>query len=193
MRALFLLRHGPTEANERRLYCGRTDLPLSPAGRVLALETAAKRPLPACDLYAASGLRRASETLFLLTGRAPEVEIAELREMDFGAFEMRGYDELKDDADYRRWIADCMGPGVVPCPGGESAAQFIARVAVGGEKLLALEWNAALAVIHGGPVARLMARWFPGDGRGFYDWQPEYCRGWKVVFDGSKPVGYEPI
>ncbi len=193
MRALYLLRHGPTEANERRLYCGRTDLSLSPTGRALALETAANRPLPACDLYVTSGLRRANETLLLLTGRAQDIEIAEWREMDFGAFEMRGYDELKDDADYRRWIADCMGPGVVPCPGGESAAQFDARVLKGGEKLLALKWNAALAVIHGGPVARLMMRWFPCNGRGFYDWQPEYCRGWRVTFDGSAPAGYQPI
>ncbi len=193
MRTLYLLRHGPTEANERHLYCGRMDLPLSPAGRALARETAARRPLPACDLYVASGLRRANETLSLLAGRAPEIEIAELREMDFGAFEMRGYEELKDDADYRRWIEDCTGPGVVPCPGGESAAQFNARVLEGGEKLLALEWSAALAVVHGGTIVRLMAEWFPGEGKGFYDWQPEYCRGWRVTFDGATPVEYESI
>ena len=30
---ILLLRHGLTEANEKHLYCGSTDLPLSPAGR----------------------------------------------------------------------------------------------------------------------------------------------------------------
>ena len=30
---ILLLRHGITEANEKHLYCGSTDLPLSPAGR----------------------------------------------------------------------------------------------------------------------------------------------------------------
>ena len=39
MRTLYLLRHSLTEANERRLYCGWTDLPLSPAGRALAEKT----------------------------------------------------------------------------------------------------------------------------------------------------------
>ena len=28
---ILLLRHGITEANEKHLYCGSTDLPLSPA------------------------------------------------------------------------------------------------------------------------------------------------------------------
>ena len=30
---IHLLRHGQTEANEKGLYIGRTDLPLSPAGQ----------------------------------------------------------------------------------------------------------------------------------------------------------------
>ena len=29
---IYLIRHGKTEANERRLYCGSTDLPLSRQG-----------------------------------------------------------------------------------------------------------------------------------------------------------------
>ena len=32
---ILLLRHGITEANEKHLYCGSTDLPLSPAGGAL--------------------------------------------------------------------------------------------------------------------------------------------------------------
>ena len=30
---IYLIRHGKTKANERRLYCGSTDLPLSLVGR----------------------------------------------------------------------------------------------------------------------------------------------------------------
>ena len=32
MSAVFLIRHGKTEANEKHLYCGSTDIPLSEAG-----------------------------------------------------------------------------------------------------------------------------------------------------------------
>ena len=30
---IYLIRHGKTEANEKHLYCGSTDLPLSEAGK----------------------------------------------------------------------------------------------------------------------------------------------------------------
>ena len=34
---LILIRHGKTEANEKHLYCGSTDLPLSEAGKAALL------------------------------------------------------------------------------------------------------------------------------------------------------------
>ena len=193
MRALYLLRHSLTEGNERRLYYGSTDLPLSDAGRALAESAAAGQPLPPCDLYVTSGMLRTDETLRLLTKRDPDLSLPELREMDFGAFEMRGYEALKDVPAYRAWIDDLMKDGVMPCPGGESQAQFRSRVLRGGQALLGLEWTSALAVIHGGVIANLMGKWFPHESRGFYDWQPASCRGWRVEFDGRVPVGFEEV
>jgi hypothetical protein len=38
MRALYLMRHSLTEANERHLYSGSTDLPLTERGRQIARE-----------------------------------------------------------------------------------------------------------------------------------------------------------
>ena len=94
MRALLLLRHGLTQANEKRIYCGATDLPLSENGRAMARELAALRPLPACDLYLTSGMARADETLELLTGRTANRVLPAFSEMDFGRFEMMGYETL---------------------------------------------------------------------------------------------------
>lgn len=193
MRALILLRHSLTEANERRLYCGWTDLALSHAGRKLAGKTAAERPLPVYDLCVTSGMRRANETLRLLAGRDPDAVIPDLREMHFGRFEMRGHWALKDDADYQRWIGDSMGPGEVRCPGGESRSEFRARVLRGGERLLAMEWQTAIAVTHGGPIVTLMDAWFPETGKNFYEWQPEPCGGYRVTFEGTRPTGYEVL
>jgi len=188
-----MLRHGITEGNERRLYYGLTDLPLSPAGRRQAEASRRARPLPDCQLCLTSGLRRTDETLLLLTGRVRDITLGELREMDFGAFEMHSYEELKDDPDYRRWIDDCMGPGVVCCPGGECQSAFQARVLRGGEALLSLDWQSMIAVLHGGVIANLMAHWFPGEPRNFFEWQPGPCAGWRVEFDGRMPVGFESI
>ena len=52
---LLLIRHGMTEANERRLYCGATDLPLTAAGREALLRQKARGVYP--DI---SGMRRIS-------------------------------------------------------------------------------------------------------------------------------------
>lgn len=191
MRALYLLRHSLTEANERRLYGGHTDSPLSEKGQSLAREMAIQRPLPACNLYVSSGMLRANETLEILTGCKPDRIMPALSEMNFGRFEMLGYETLKHDPDYMRWIGD--DSETIPCPGGESTGAFRQRVLSGGEALLALNWETALAVCHGGVIVFLMGTWFPSENRGFYEWQPSACGGWRVEFEERTPIRYESI
>ena len=191
MRALYLLRHSLTEANIARLYCGRTDLPLAPTGVALADKTRRKRPIPPCGLYASSGMKRADETLRLLTGRKPGLVLSGLREMDFGAFEMHSYDELKQDADYLRWIGDETGD--VPCPGGESTNAFARRVRAAGDELLGADWDRAAVVCHGGVIVQLMRAWFPEEQKHFYEWQPAACGGWRIDFDGNDPLRFESL
>ena len=190
MRTLILLRHSLTAANEGRLYCGRTDLPLSPAGRALAQQTRTSRTLPKCDLYISSGMARAEETLALLTGRRADCALPDLREMDFGTFEMRSYDEMLADGDFVRWIEDAIGD--VRCPGGESRNAFRRRVLNGGAALLALPFVRAMVVCHGGVIVNLMETWFPDVHRHFYEWQPAACRGYRIAVD-SVPVDFEEI
>ena len=61
---ILLIRHGKTVANEKHLYCGSTDLPLSEQGR---RELAGKKlSAPENCRYYSSGMRRADETLELL-------------------------------------------------------------------------------------------------------------------------------
>ena len=191
MRVLVLLRHGMTEANERRIYCGSTDLPLSDDGRALAREIAVQRPLPACELYVTSGMVRADETLEILTGHKADRVMPAFSEMDFGRFEMLGYETLRHDPDYQRWINDT--GGIVPCPGGESTGAFRQSVRSGGNELLEMQWRTALVVCHGGVIVNLMEGWFPLEARGFYEWQPAACKGWRVLFDHGLPIRFEPI
>ena len=191
MRALYILRHSLTEANERRLYCGASDWPLSETGRALALRRREAMALPACELYVSSGLRRADETLALLAGREASVSLPDLQEMDFGAFEGLCYESLKADAAYLRWIED--ETGEIACPGGESRDSFNARALRGGSALLAMKWHSALLICHGGVIVALMRAWFPQSPRGFYDWQPGPCAGYRIEFDGDMPTRFEEI
>ncbi|MBO4330595.1 MAG: histidine phosphatase family protein [Oscillospiraceae bacterium] len=188
---LYLIRHGRTEASEKRLYCGSTDLPLSPSGAEEIKRLAAEGIYPdmsGCAVYT-SGMRRADETLALITGAADRAVIPELREMDFGAFEMHSYDELKENADYIAWISGDNEKNV--CPGGESGEGMTLRVKSALDRLLR-DGRDALVVSHGGPTAAMMAMLFPGEEKNRYQWQPSPGRGYAVNADGEH-LGYTAI
>ena len=176
---LILLRHGRTEANERRLYCGASDVPLSPRGREELLELKGRVAYPDTNglQLVTSGMKRADETLELLFGVRPDVRERGFCEMNFGRFEMHSYDELKNDADYQAWIMN--EDGTMPTPGGESSAQFRKRVFAAADALR----GDTLVVCHGGVIAALMQRWFPDEGNNMYQWQPDSGQGYCVALD----------
>jgi len=165
-----------TEANEKRLYCGQSDIPLSDKGKSELAGLKKTVAYPAADVYISSGLLRADETLRILYDKAPDAVIGELGEMDFGDFEMKSYDELKDDPGYRRWIGDI---DFEACPGGESKVIFDDRVMNGFERLCAMDVRSAVAIFHGGPIALIMERLFPAR-KYFYEWQPDFGRGYTL-------------
>ena len=176
---LILLRHGLTEANEKRLYCGSTDIGLSEAGKAALLQRKKETTYPEITgmRIITSGLKRCEETLTLLYGDIPHGADAAFREMDFGAFEMRSYEELKDDQAYQVWIAGNNEANVAP--GGESGAIMTARVLAGLDRLLA-EDRDSLLVTHGGVIAAIMAYLFPEENKNRYEWQPDLGGGYIV-------------
>lgn len=180
---VILLRHGATRANAERLYCGKTDLPLSDVGRqeLQALRCSRVYPDIASCIVISSGLLRADETISELFGRAPDRRMAGFREMDFGLFEMRGYDDLKNDEAYIAWITDETGD--LSTPGGESRNVFRRRVL---EAFSGIERD-ALIVCHGGVIVEIMSRLFPEENRNFYQWQPSNGCGYEITFtEGAK-------
>lgn len=181
---LYLLRHGLTEANERRLYYGRTDLPLSEAGRAALCACAAP---PAVVRYFTSGLLRTEQTLEILCGSVPHTVLPGLREMDFGTFEMKSYMELKDDPAFRRW---CEGDNEANrCPGGESANEVTQRALAALSPVLA-DGLDTLCVTHGGVIAGVLARWFGGNR---FDWTPQPGCGYCVEAENGVPRTVSPF
>lgn len=168
---VYLIRHGQTEATERHLYCGSTDLPLSPSGRE-ALLCRGRLDIQNVQ-FISSGLRRADETLRLLFGPVPCRVEPRFREVDFGCFEMHSYEQLRDRPDYQAWLSGDNQRNVPP--GGESGAQMTARAL---EALSQLREDSCI-VTHGGVIAAIMAQLFPAEGKNRYQWQPApgggYC------------------
>lgn len=191
MKRVLLLRHGRTEANDRGLYCGSTDLPLSPRGRAqLEEKRAAARQMDLTGIRVyISPLRRARETLEILWGLEGTVE-PDLREMDFGAFEMKSYQQLQSDERFQIWCTGDNEKNI--CPGGESGEKMTARVLSAFRRLTAMEGD-CLLVFHGGPIAAVMAQLFPAEGKSRYHWQPENGSGYEILMDGERALCYHTI
>lgn len=189
---ILLLRHGATAANHEKRYAGSTDVSLSDEG-IAALRTLQSSGLyPDISGYAlyTSNLLRAKETLAILFPGSAAAALSSFNEMDFGAFEMHSYEDLKDRAEYRLWVEDTTGN--VSCPMGESANHFRRRVAEGMEKLMAQREN-ALVITHGGVIAQIMQALFPHENKHFYQWQPANGCGYLIRFSGGTAASYRPI
>ena len=186
---IYLLRHGETEGNRRLLYYGSTNLPLLPES-IEKLQQNAKN-YPHAEKYYTSGMLRTEQTLQLLFGDVPHAVFPSLREIALGRFECRTYDELKDDADYQRWLSDADGAFVIP--GGESNTGFARRVEQGVQSLLRKYDGELVVVCHGGTIRRAMSALFPDSGRSFWDWKAEPCGGYLVDFRNSAPISYQSI
>ena len=164
---LTLLRHAQTEGSLRNLYYGAADIPALPE----SLSELHRRAgdYPTAQRYYTSGMLRTEQTLAAIYGNVPHTRLPGLREMDFGDFEMKSYEELKDTPAYQAWITDVEHN---PCPHGESAPQVLRR---------------SLAAI--APVVQMMA-WFGG---GRYDYSVSPGQGFQVTFREGQPVSYTRI
>ena len=185
---LMLLRHGITEANEKHLYCGSTDIGLSEAGKAAleALRDAAVYPDIAGLRVITGGKRRCEETLRILFGDVEHEIDHAFCELDLGAFEMRSYEELKNDPDYIAWISGDNEKNIAP--GGESG-EIMKRRVLGGLHRLIADGRDTLLLTHGGVIAAIMAFLFPEEGKNRYEWQPAPGRGYVTDLDNGKYGG----
>lgn len=179
---IYLIRHGKTPANEARLYCGSTDLELSEAG---AEEIKGRNYVFSADRYITSGMVRTEQTLRLLFGDVPFTRERELREVDFGIFEMKSYEQLKDDPAYQIWITGDNEANTPP--GGESGKDMTERVLRAYRPIAALPGDTVI-VTHGGVIAAIMESLYPQEGKNRYQWQPKPGCGYVI-----SPEGYRKI
>ena len=172
---VYLIRHGKTEANEKWLYCGSTDLPLSEKGR----EELSHIHYDIKNVrFLTSGRSRTNETLKILFGDVPYEEDPRFREVDFGLFEMHSYEQLKRSPDYISWISGNNEANVPP--NGESGQQMKQRVL---EAFSEIKEDTVL-VCHGGVIAAIMEHLFPEENKIRYDWQPGNGCGYIIKENG---------
>ena len=147
---LWLVRHGETEWARLGRHTGRTDVPLTEAGRAEARSVAQKLVGRRFGLVLSSPLARALDTAHL-AGFPHAETLDDLMEWDYGADEGRTTAEIREDRpDWSIWTD---GPR-----GGETADDVAARV----DRVIARVRAASGTVLvfaHGHVLRILAARW----------------------------------
>jgi alpha-ribazole phosphatase len=124
---LYLIRHGSTRGNEEGLYIGRTDLPLSEAGRAELEDKYKAFVYPKVSRVYSSPLSRAVQTTEILFPDLPAEELLiadDLAEMNFGGYEGLPAVELTELDSYKQWLKG--GIDAAP-PGGETGREVLTR------------------------------------------------------------------
>lgn len=172
---LIFIRHFKTKGNRLRQYIGVTDEPLE--------QPVLLREYPDADTVVASPLKRCIQTAELIYPGKGQMICPGLRECDFGEFEKKTYEELKDHPAYQKWLDS---GGAAEFPNGEGREAFVKRsVAAFEETLEILMENGcgrAAFVVHGGTIMAVLSE-FDRDKRDFYQWQVANGEGFLAKLD----------
>lgn len=200
---IHLIRHGITEGNQKQYYYGASDIPLAPEGIEELKRLTEEGIYPkaeGADFYS-TGMLRTEQTMELIFGKRSHEKIPELAEMKFGKFEMKCYQELKDDPQYQEWISD--ETGEAEAPGGESTEGFRRRI-LGGLKILIGKHRlkelsvrhcgddaVSILVCHGGTIGAILESQFPGEKDHFFKWVPDPGHGYTLTLMDGDISSYE--
>ena len=159
MQKIYLVRHGETDWNRQLRYQGQRDIPLNEEGNRQAMCVADYLAGENIEMVYSSPLSRARETATLIGekhGLKLSVEHS-LLEIDFGEWEGRKYNELKQEEQNmaERWF---FSPDTINIPGGEPYSVFKDRVLAGYEGIRKIDQNKNIAfVTHAGVIRIIIA------------------------------------
>lgn len=203
---IVLLRHGITEGNKNKWFYGGLDLPLIQEGKdelAMLRDSGTYPEVPEHVQYFTTGMGRTKETLEIIYGDVPFEKIKDLREMEFGEYEAKTFDELKDDPVFIEWTHD--ETGEVAFPGGETRNGFANRVSRGTRTLLDMhrlknlevrhsgDDMMSVMVCHGGVICFMMQELFPDETEDTWQWMPEPGSGYIVEIEDGNPVAHAQI
>ena len=154
----YFIRHGETIYSKKSSFCGWLDAKLSPAGEE-QLKTAAQalKDIKFDAIYS-SDLSRAvfgAGELARLSGSPAFIE-PKWREISFGDWEGLTYDEIcqRDEHKLVERVFDLHGDSSLKFPGGESSAEFFARIGQALKDLVARHPSGKVALFAHSGVGR---------------------------------------
>lgn len=185
---LSFIRHGATTSNELRKYLGRADEDLSEKGIAKLGELKLAGIYPEVELVAASPMNRCLQTAEIIYDVTRPLVIDVWREIDFGRFEGKDYQELTGDPEYQKWIDS---QGMLPFPDGESREDFIRRCDDGFRQFCEylrrqepIPESAAL-IAHGGTIMSILSTYSEAD---YYSFQCPNSHGYSCELYLTDPI-----
>ena len=184
---IVLIRHGATVTNRDKRYCGkRSDEDLSDEGIEVVKGMMERKVYPKVSMLFVSPKKRAKSTANIIYPDLEQIVIDEFDEIDFGDFEGKNYEELKDNSEYQKWIDS---NGEASFPNGESKADLCKRVAEGFLKTMDIysknisgddlsEDEADMAIVaHGGTIMAILSTFA---GMNYYNCMVSNAKGYIV-------------
>lgn len=176
--ALYLIRHGQTEANVLQQLVGSTDVPLDTVGLAQAERVAARMANVPLDALLCSPLQRALTTARAIGDRLgiEPHPVEALVEIDFGKLEGLTLDHiLEEHPELAQRLAD-LDDLDVEWPGGETRRGFHARVLAAFLAILEEYSRHHVAVVaHGGVIGSFLAQLEGGQPNDFLRYAISNC------------------
>lgn len=180
---VYMIRHAETEGNAKKQYIGSTDEPLSEKGIYCLLAKKKAGIYPKADFVYSSPMLRCRQTCRVLYGDTPFKLIPELSECDFGDFEGKCHEELKDNPNYRIWIESFGKRGM---HGGEDADAFRRRCCSAFKNIIneviSEKYENTAVILHGGTIMAILEKFSEKRGD-FYSWQVGNGEGYCLTID----------
>ncbi len=153
MKNVYLIRHGESEYNAKKIIQGHIDTNLSPKGFVQARLVGEYLQKFNIQKIISSDLRRAYQTATVIgdiLDIQPEID-ERIREMHFGEWEGRTYEHIYQNnlQDFQNWLKN---PVACPLPSQEDVEEFIKRLNSFLKDLKNMEEENIAVVAHGGSI-----------------------------------------
>lgn len=155
---IHLIRHGLTQGNIDGTYVGHKDIPVCEQGIAGLKQMKQELIYPEIPALFCSPLTRCKQTSSIIYPNMEPIIINDLIEYNFGEFEGRSADELKNNEDFIAWLS---GDAAAAPPFGESNGDFGKRIGNAFEKivegLMKTGVTEAGIVTHGGVIMGIMS------------------------------------
>ena len=178
---LILIRHLKTPGNEKRQYIGSTDEALSEQEVQNFVQKQKRENYPPVQQVIASPMKRCIQTAELIYPKNQVTREVLLKECDFGIFEGKTYEDLKDRAEYQAWLDS---GGTIAFPEGEDQKKFRLRCVKGMlcqvDRLCEENVESVAFVVHGGTIMAVLEQ-LAEDQKDFYHWQVENGGGYRTL------------